>query len=169
MISAALYNCPHPDRASSSAARRRSMSDPGDVHVEVRGDPVRHENDGPREPDRLLKVSLVGRPSTFRAAGSFLSGLPQPFQFGGVWTRSVAPAGAKSVSEHRCHDAILLKRLTEVEKQNDILKEKFKITEEENMGLELHVADVVDDHKIKMDAICLKLRKIRKYAIDKEA
>ena len=37
------------------------------------------------------------------------------------------------------------------------------------MGLELHVADVVDDHKIKMDAMRLKLRKIRKYAIDKEA
>ena len=33
------------------------------------------------------------------------------------------------------------------------------------MILELHVADVVDDHKIKMDAMCLKIRKIRKYAI----
>ena len=33
----------------------------------------------------------------------------------------------------------------------------MKITEEENMKLELHVADVVDDHKI------------RKYAIDNEA
>ena len=37
------------------------------------------------------------------------------------------------------------------------------------MKLELYVADVVDDHKIKMDAMCLKIRKIRKYAIDKEA
>ena len=37
------------------------------------------------------------------------------------------------------------------------------------MGLELHVADVVDDHKIKMDAMRLKIRKIRKYVIDKEA
>ena len=27
------------------------------------------------------------------------------------------------------------------------------------MILELHVADVVDDHKIKMDAMCLKIRK----------
>ena len=33
------------------------------------------------------------------------------------------------------------------------------------MILELHVADVVDDHKIKMDAMRLKMRKIRKYAI----
>ena len=33
------------------------------------------------------------------------------------------------------------------------------------MILELHVADVVDDHKIKMDAMRLKIRKIRKYAI----
>ena len=49
------------------------------------------------------------------------------------------------------------------------MKEKLKRTEEEKMGLELHVADVVDDHKIKMDAMRLKLRKIRKYAIDKEA
>ena len=30
------------------------------------------------------------------------------------------------------------------------------------MILELHVADVVDDHKIKMDAMRLKIRKIRK-------
>ena len=37
------------------------------------------------------------------------------------------------------------------------------------MELELYVADVVDDHKIKMDAMRLKIRKIRKYAIDKEA
>ena len=37
------------------------------------------------------------------------------------------------------------------------------------MKLELYVADVVDDHKIKMDAMRLKIRKIRKYAIDKEA
>ena len=37
------------------------------------------------------------------------------------------------------------------------------------MELELHVADVVDDHKIKMDAMRLKIKKIRKYAIDNEA
>ena len=30
------------------------------------------------------------------------------------------------------------------------------------MILEMHVADVVDDHKIKMDAMRLKIRKIRK-------
>ena len=37
------------------------------------------------------------------------------------------------------------------------------------MELELHVADVVDDHKIKMEKMRLKIRKIRKYAIDIEA
>ena len=37
------------------------------------------------------------------------------------------------------------------------------------MELDLHVADVVDDHKIKMDAMRLKIKKIRKYAIDNEA
>ena len=37
------------------------------------------------------------------------------------------------------------------------------------MILELHVADVVDDHKIKMDAMRLKITKIRKYAIHIEA
>ena len=37
------------------------------------------------------------------------------------------------------------------------------------MILELHVADVVDDHKIKMDAMRLKIRKITKYAIHTEA
>ena len=35
--------------------------------------------------------------------------------------------------------------------------------------MELHVADVVDDHKIKMEKMRLKIRKIRKYAIDSEA
>ena len=37
------------------------------------------------------------------------------------------------------------------------------------MILELHVANVVDDHKIKMDAMRLKIRKIKKYAIHTEA
>ena len=37
------------------------------------------------------------------------------------------------------------------------------------MKLELYVADVIDDHKIKMDAMRLKIRKIRKYAVNKEA
>ena len=37
------------------------------------------------------------------------------------------------------------------------------------MELELHVADVVDDHKIKMEKMRLKIRKIRKYAIYSEA
>ena len=37
------------------------------------------------------------------------------------------------------------------------------------MELELHVTDVVDDHKIKMEKMRLKIRKIRKYAIDSVA
>ena len=37
------------------------------------------------------------------------------------------------------------------------------------MNLELYLADVIDDHKIKMYAMRLKIRKIRKYAINKEA
>ena len=37
------------------------------------------------------------------------------------------------------------------------------------MILELHVADGVDDHKINMAKMRLKIRKIRKYAIDSEA
>ena len=49
------------------------------------------------------------------------------------------------------------------------MKEKLKRIEEEKMKLELHVADVVDLHKIQMDAMRLKIRKITKYAIDKEA
>ena len=53
-----------------------------------------------------------------------------------------------------------------VEKENEYLKEKLKRNEEEKMKLELYVADVVDDHKIKMDAMRLK---IRKYAIHTEA
>ena len=39
-------------------------------------------------------------------------------------------------------------RLNLVEEENNLLKEKIKKIEEEKMILELHVADVVDDHKI---------------------
>ena len=46
------------------------------------------------------------------------------------------------------------------------MKEKLKRIEGEKMELELHVADVVDDHKIKMEKMRLKIRNIRKYAID---
>ena len=62
------------------------------------------------------------------------------------------------------------------EKENEYLKEKIKRIEEEKMTLELYVADVIDDHKmkmnamrLKMDAVRLELKKIRKYAIDNEA
>ena len=41
------------------------------------------------------------------------------------------------------------------------MKKKLKRIEEEKMALELHVADIVDDHKIKMDKMCLKIRKIK--------
>ena len=63
----------------------------------------------------------------------------------------------------------IVERLNLVEEENNYLKEKIKKIEEEKMVLELHVADVVDDHKIKMDAMRLKIRKIRKYAIHTEA
>ena len=63
----------------------------------------------------------------------------------------------------------IVERLNLVEEGNNYLKEKIKKIEEEKMILELHVMDVVDDHKIKMDAMRLKIRKIRKYAIHTEA
>ena len=49
------------------------------------------------------------------------------------------------------------------------MKEKLKRVEEEKMNLELHVADVVDGDKIQMDAMRLKIKKIRKYDIHTEA
>ena len=59
------------------------------------------------------------------------------------------------------------------EKENNDLKAKLKRSEnlrlqclEEKMKLELDIADVVAKHKIKMDAMRLK---IRNYAIHKEA
>ena len=63
----------------------------------------------------------------------------------------------------------IVERLNLVEEENNFLKEKIRKIEEEKMTLELHVAYVVDDHNIKMDAIRLKIRKIRKYAIHTEA
>uniref|UniRef100_A0A8I7BFL6 Uncharacterized protein n=1 Tax=Hordeum vulgare subsp. vulgare TaxID=112509 RepID=A0A8I7BFL6_HORVV len=74
------------------------------------------------------------------------------------------------------HIEILVEKLNLVEKENKYLKKKLKIIEDKNMELELHVADVIDDRKmkidamrLKMDAMRLKIRNIRKYAIDKEA
>uniref|UniRef100_A0A8I6XKG4 Uncharacterized protein n=1 Tax=Hordeum vulgare subsp. vulgare TaxID=112509 RepID=A0A8I6XKG4_HORVV len=80
------------------------------------------------------------------------------------------------------HLEMLLEKLTLVEKQNKYLKEKLKIIEDKNMEMELHVAEVIDDRKMKIDAMRLKMdamrlkmdemrlkiRNIRKYAIDKE-
>ena len=63
----------------------------------------------------------------------------------------------------------IVKRLNLVEEENNYLKEKLKKVGEQKMILELHVADVVDDHKIKMDAMHSKIRKIKKYAIHTEA
>ncbi|XBI12749.1 hypothetical protein VPH35_139576 [Triticum aestivum] len=54
----------------------------------------------------------------------------------------------------------IVERLNLVEEENNYLKEKIKKIEEKKVILELHVADVVDDHKIKMDAMRLKIRKI---------
>ena len=45
----------------------------------------------------------------------------------------------------------------------------MKRIEGEKMELELNVADVVDDHKIKMEKMRLKIRKIRKYVINSVA
>uniref|UniRef100_A0A8I6Y4Y3 Uncharacterized protein n=1 Tax=Hordeum vulgare subsp. vulgare TaxID=112509 RepID=A0A8I6Y4Y3_HORVV len=81
------------------------------------------------------------------------------------------------------HIKILVENLNLVEKENKYLKKKLKIIEDKNMELELHVADVIDDRKMKIDAMRLKMdamrlkmdemrfkiRNIRKYAIDKEA
>ena len=63
----------------------------------------------------------------------------------------------------------IVERLNLVERENEDLKEKLKRIEGEKMELELHVVDVVNDHKIKMEKMRLKIRKITKYAIDSEA
>ena len=63
----------------------------------------------------------------------------------------------------------IIERLNLVERENEYLNEKLKIIKAEEMALELHVADVIDDHKIKMEKMRLKIRKIRKYAIDSDA
>jgi hypothetical protein len=62
------------------------------------------------------------------------------------------------------------------EKENNDLKAKLKRSEdlllqclEEKMKLDLKLANVIDDHQIKMDAMRLKIKKIRKYAINQEA
>uniref|UniRef100_A0A8I7BCM9 Uncharacterized protein n=1 Tax=Hordeum vulgare subsp. vulgare TaxID=112509 RepID=A0A8I7BCM9_HORVV len=63
----------------------------------------------------------------------------------------------------------LVEKLNLVEKENEYLKEKLKRIEEEKMKLVLYVAEVFGNHKIKMDAMRLKIRRIRNYALNKEA
>ena len=70
------------------------------------------------------------------------------------------------------------------EKEINDLKEKLKRSEEERMNLEFKLADVIDENEIKietmfkamrldqetkMNAMRLKLKKIRKYVISQEA
>ena len=64
---------------------------------------------------------------------------------------------------------LCVEKLDVVEKENRELKEKVKKTEEDKITLELYVANIFHDHKIEMDATHLKIRKIRRYVIDKEA
>ncbi|XBI38476.1 hypothetical protein VPH35_123482 [Triticum aestivum] len=52
----------------------------------------------------------------------------------------------------------IVERLNLVKRENEDLKEKLKRIEGEKMELELHVADVVDDHKIKIEKMRLKIR-----------
>jgi hypothetical protein len=63
-----------------------------------------------------------------------------------------------------------------LDKENNDLKAKLKRSEdlylqclEDKMKLELKLADVVDGNEIKMDAMRLKIKRIRKYAINREA
>uniref|UniRef100_A0A8I7B5Z9 Uncharacterized protein n=1 Tax=Hordeum vulgare subsp. vulgare TaxID=112509 RepID=A0A8I7B5Z9_HORVV len=75
----------------------------------------------------------------------------------------------KEVCEPEIRTDPLVERLNKVEKENSYLKEKLKSVEEVEMKLELHAADVDDLHKTEMNAMRLKIRKIRKYSIDNEA
>ena len=63
-----------------------------------------------------------------------------------------------------------------MDKENNDLKAKLKISEdlylqclEDKMKLEIKLADMVDGNEIKMDAMRLKIKRIRKYAINQEA
>ena len=82
----------------------------------------------------------------------------------------------QEVSEPEIQIHPLVEKLNLVEKENDDLKQKLKKSEEEKMKLELDIADIVHAHNLKMKkceeekiAMRLKIKKIRKYAINKEA
>ena len=93
------------------------------------------------------------------------------FNLGGMWTGNSNPPRNAS------------REVNFGWKRKKFLKEKLKIIEDKNMEMELHVAEVIDDRKMKIDAMRskmdamrlkmdemrLKIRNIRKYAIDKEA
>jgi len=64
---------------------------------------------------------------------------------------------------------LVVERLNIVEEENQELKEKLNRLEEKKMLSELSAADTIDAQKIKLDEYKLKLRKMRRYAIDKEA
>ena len=55
-----------------------------------------------------------------------------------------------------------------MEKEAKKVEEDEKGIEEKKMRMELHIADIVNDHKTKKDATQLKMRKIKRYALDKD-
>ena len=64
---------------------------------------------------------------------------------------------------------LVVVRLNIVEEENKELKEKLNKLEEKKMLLELSAADTIDVQQIKLEKYRLKLQKMRRYAIDKEA
>uniref|UniRef100_A0A8I6YZZ3 Uncharacterized protein n=1 Tax=Hordeum vulgare subsp. vulgare TaxID=112509 RepID=A0A8I6YZZ3_HORVV len=133
----------------------------------------------------MCRVSSCARPHHRRSPVSISSPTPPCAMV--LVSAHVSPRPAYDSHVDVCEPEIptdpLVERLNLVEKENNYLKKKLKKIEEKNMEIELHVCDVVDDHKIKMnamqlkmdamrlkmDAMHLKIRNIRKYAIDKEA
>ena len=64
---------------------------------------------------------------------------------------------------------LFIQEVCEPEIPTDPIVERLNLVEEENNYLKEKIKKIEEDHKIKMDAMRLKIRKIRKYAIHTEA
>ena len=64
---------------------------------------------------------------------------------------------------------LFIQEVCEPEIPTDPIVERLNLVEEENNYLKEKIKKIEEDHKIKMDAMRLKIRKIRKYAIHSEA
>ena len=73
-------------------------------------------------------------------------------------------------AQEKLHEAQrrTLKVMAKIEEENKEIIEEREIIKGEKMNMELQFADMVDKHKIQVDALRVNMKKIRRYTAEKE-